>query len=695
MLPYASTTFLSAFLLFLIQPLIAKQILPWFGGSAAVWTTCMLFFQVTLLLGYAYADATVRWLKPRQQAWLHAGLLVLSLATLPILADASWKPGGNEDPILRILGLLAATIGLPYLLLATTTPLIQAWYWRRVGAGVPYRLFALSNFASLLALLGYPVLVEPWLGGVQAAWAWSGLYALFVVVCGATALHSIRSGARAGVEGAGAGVQHEGAEIQGSAATPSATDSGTPPVPLSALSLTQWILLSAMGSALLLSVTNHITQNIASVPFLWVLPLALYLVTFIVAFDHPRWYKRIVFVPLLGIALPLMAWMTESLNLERAVPLFAIGLFVGCMFCHGELSRLRPHPRHLTLYYLMISVGGALGGLAVAIAAPLALRGYYEMQMALVLLALIALWRLLDSHILVRLAAGGVAAGVAVLSWQTAQAYGDGVRMMERDFYGVVRTRDLTEVFPFRAMYHGGINHGGQLLPPELNMTPTSYFGPTSGYGRVFASLPPGPKRVGVIGLGAGALAVYGKPGDHWVFYEIAPTVVRIAEQEFSYLKDSKVKTEIVLGDGRVSLEREAPRQYDVMAIDAFSGDSIPMHLLTREALAAYLKHLKPDGVIVFQATNRFVDIIPVIRRLADEAGLTTAYVGDWPEFEQGAEYWLSSTDQVIVTRNARLLESEKIREVAVPARERADLPPFTDDYYNLLRILRNRWSSQ
>ncbi len=676
MLPYAITTFLSAFLLFLVQPLIARQILPWFGGSAAVWTTCMLFFQVALLAGYAYADATVRWLKPRQQAWLHLGLLLASLAALPIIASVSWKPSGNEDPILRILGLLAATIGLPYLLLAATTPLIQAWYWRRIGASVPYRLFALSNFASLLALLGYPVLVEPWLGGAQAAWAWSGLYAIFAVVCGTTALHSIRGGAA---------VQAQRAP------TPVTAAAGTAIAPLSALSLMQWILLSAMGSALLLAVTNHITQNIASAPFLWVLPLALYLVTFIIAFDHPRWYQRMVFVPLLGIALPLMAWMSESMNLERAVPLFAIGLFVGCMFCHGELSRLRPHPRHLTLYYLMISVGGALGGLAVAIAAPLALSGYYEMQIALVLLALIALWRLLDAPVLVRLAAGGVAAGVAVLSWQTVQAYGQDVRMMERDFYGVVRTRDLTDVFPFRAMYHGGINHGGQLLPAGLSMTPTSYFGPTSGYGRVFASLPPGPKRVGVIGLGAGALAVYGRPGDHWVFYEIAPSVVRVAEREFSYLRDSRVKTEIVLGDGRVSLEREAPRQYDVMAIDAFSGDAIPMHLLTREALAAYLRHLKPDGVIVFQATNRFVDIMPVIRRLADEAGLITAYVSDWPEFEKGAEYWLSSTDQVIVTRNTRLLEAHRIKEVALPARERADLPPFTDDYYNLLRILRHR----
>jgi SAM-dependent methyltransferase len=669
-LPYASTIFLSAFLLFLVQPLIAKQILPWFGGSAAVWTTCMLFFQTVLLLGYAYADGAVRWLRPRTQVTVHIVLLVLSLVSLPIIADASWKPTGSEEPILRILGLLAATIGLPYLMLSSTTPLMQAWYWQRYRADVPYRLFALSNFASLLALLGYPVLVEPWLSGSEAARYWSVLYGVFVVACGVTGIATVRAHAAAP------------AEVR------TAPQTG-PVTPLTAGTVALWLALAGMGSALLLAVTNHVTQNIASVPFLWVLPLALYLLTFIICFDHPRWYRREIFVPLLGLALPLMAWQTDSLDLQVAAPLFAAGLFIGCMFCHGELSRLRPDPRHLTLYYLMIALGGALGALIVAIGAPLALSGYYEMQIALVLVAVLALARLMHTHLVVKLGGFAVTVLVGWFAWQGVQSFREDVRVMERDFYGVVRTKDRMDVFPFRAMYHGAINHGGQLLDPKMIMSPTSYFGPTSGYGRVFASLPPGPRTVGVIGLGAGALAAYAQPQDHWVFYEIAPSVIRIAQQEFSYLKGSAAKTEIILGDGRLSLEREAPRGYDVLAIDAFSGDSIPMHLLTREALAVYLKHLKPDGVLVFQATNRFVDILPVIRRLADEQGLYTAHVADGPDYSEGPEYWLSGTDQVIVTRNPRFVQAPRIKEVAQPAPERKDLPVFTDDYYNLLRILK------
>jgi SAM-dependent methyltransferase len=670
LLPYASTIFLSAFLLFLVQPLIAKQILPWFGGSAAVWTTCLLFFQSVLLAGYAYADATVRWLKPRHQVTLHVVLLVVSLATLPIVADASWKPTGNEDPIPRILALLAFAIGLPYLMLSSTTPLLQAWYWRRYRSEVPYRLFALSNFASLLALLGYPLMVEPWFGGLQAAKYWSALYAVFAIACAATAIVSVRAMAA-----------REEPEEKARVAAP----------PVAAGTLLLWLTLAALGSALLLAITNHITQNVASVPFLWVIPLALYLITFIICFDHPRWYQRKVFLPLLWVLVPLMGYMSDSLNLEQAVPLFCAGLFVGCMFCHGELSRLKPDPSHLTLFYLMISLGGALGALLVAIAAPLALSGYYEMQIALVLLVTLSLIRVFKEMLEVRVVAAASVAVVAYFAWSSIQLYGEGVRMMERDFYGVVRTKDRNEVFPLRAMYHGPINHGGQLLDPKLSMKPSTYFGPTSGYGRVFASLPPGPRRVGVIGLGAGALAAYAGKGDHWVFYEIAPTVVNVAQKEFTFLQQSLAaeSTEIVLGDGRLALEREKTRNYDVLAIDAFSGDSIPMHLLTREAFEVYARHLKPDGVMVFQATNRFVDIMPVIRRLADEAGFLTAHVADAPDYSEGFEYWYSGTDQVIVTRNRKLLESKIVKDGGGPAPQRPELPVFTDDYYNLLRILK------
>jgi hypothetical protein len=344
-----------------VQPIIAKQILPWFGGSAAVWTTCLVFFQSVLLAGYAYADLALR-LGARRQALVHVALLALSLACLPIIASSGWKPQGQEEPITRILLLLVVTIGLPYFLLSTTTPLLQSWYWRRFQSAVPYRLFALSNLASLLALLGFPVLFEPAFDLTTLGWAWSFLFAGFAVLCGVTAWLSMN-----GVD---------------TLATRPASTASAP----SMKSQLQWLILSAMGSVMLLAVTNHITQNISSVPFLWVLPLALYLVSFILAFDHPRWYVRPLFFGALGVLVPLMAWAIPSLNLELAAPLYFAGLFVACMVCHGELARLKPDPRHLTRFYLMLSLGGALGAVLVAIVAPLALSGYFELGIALIAL---------------------------------------------------------------------------------------------------------------------------------------------------------------------------------------------------------------------------------------------------------------------------------------------------------------------
>ncbi len=668
-LPYAGTIFLSSFLLFLVQPIIAKQILPWFGGSAAVWTTCLVFFQAVLLAGYGYADLTTR-LGLRRQAMLHVGLLVVSLACVPILASSGWKPQGDEEPVGRILLLLLVTIGLPYFLLSTTTPLLQAWYWQRFRTAVPYRLFALSNFASLLALIGFPVLFEPYFTLPQLGWGWSGLYAVLILLCGATAWRSMRA----------------------IVALPAAGEGNAPAAaPLTGAVQLAWMGLAALASVMLLAVSNHVTQNISSVPFLWVLPLALYLLTFILAFDHPRWYLRTPLLVLLGVLTPWMAWEISSLRLVVAVPLYFTGMFVACMVCHGELARLKPDPAHLTRFYLMISVGGAVGAVLVAIAAPLLLPGYFELGIALVLLALLLPYRLAG---LARVAGFAVAALTLGLVVRGAMDYATDMRVMERDFYGVVRTRDRPEPVPYRAMYHGAIMHGGQLLGENYRNTPADYFGPTSGYGRVFAALrelePSRTRDIGVIGLGAGVIASYGRPGDTLVFYEISPRVVDIAKREFTFLKDTAAKTSLVMGDGRLSLEREAPKGYDVLGIDAFSGDSIPMHLITREAMALYAKHIKPDGVIVFQATNRYVDLPPVIKRLAAELGFEAVLVSDYPEEDQnGAGYWRSSTDQVLVTRNKALLASSHLKEAATPIEDRKDLPTFTDAHHNLLRILK------
>lgn len=671
MILYAAAIFLGAFLLFLVQPIIAKQILPWFGGSAAVWATCMVFFQMVLLFGYTYADLTTRRLTAKRQAALHVALLVLSLLALPITPDPAWKPHGDENPSWRILGLLALTVGLPYLLLSTTSPLLQAWFARRFRHAAPYRLFALSNLASLVALLAYPVLVEPWVTTRVQSLVWSGCYALFAVLCASVAVASAW-------------------RVEGSAvAAPGQANAGSAEVPPTAPRCLIWLALAGMASFLLLAVTNHICQNIASLPFLWILPLSLYLATFILCFEHTRWYQRRVFLPLAAIALPAMAWYATSLNLKLVVPLYLAGLFVCCMFCHGELSLLKPSPRHLTTYYLMISLGGALGGLLVGLAAPYLLPGYFELAIGLVACALLLLSRT------VRIAWWAALASVAIVG---ATAWGAGkaveyqvtsARLMMRNFYSAVLTRDDPAPVPFRSLVHGGIIHGGQLLDPELRFEPSSYFGPSSGYGRLFASLPDRPRRIGVIGLGAGSLVAHGRKGDTFRFYEINPQVVELAKREFTFLSESPATIEVVLGDGRLSLEREPSQGFDVLAMDAFSGDSIPMHLLTREAMAICMRHLAADGVLAFQATNRFIDIAPVVAGLAAEHGLTAVMISDTPQDTDGANYWLSATDQILVTSNRRVLQSDEIRDAAKVLAARPGFRIWTDDYNNLLRILK------
>jgi SAM-dependent methyltransferase len=666
MILYATAIFLGAFLLFLVQPIIAKQILPWFGGSAAVWATCMVFFQMVLLVGYAYADFTTRRLTPKRQAILHVTLLVLSLLVLPITPDVAWKPQGEENPSWRILGLLTLTIGLPYFILSTTSPLLQAWFARRFHI-VPYRLFALSNLASLLALLAYPVAVEPWVTTYVQSIAWSVCYALFVALCAYAAISSARAESLAAV-----------APVAETVAEP-------PPRPLRQLT---WLMLAAMASFLLLAFTNHICQNVASLPFLWILPLSLYLATFILCFDHPRWYRRNVFLLLAAALLPLMAWYSDSLNLKVVVPMYLAGLFVCCMFCHGELTLLKPAPRYLTRYYLMISLGGAIGGL-VGLVAPYVLTGYFELAIGLIACALLLLYRTFRMAWWAMLVSAGVVGATAYGAGKAVDYQIANSRIMMRNFYSVLKTRETEEPTPFRSLVHGGIMHGGQLMSPQYRLRPSSYFGTSSGYGRMFASLPDTPRRVGVIGLGAGSIIAYARKGDTFRFYEINPQVVDVANREFTFMQDTPAKIEVVLGDGRLSLEREPGQQFDVLAMDAFSGDSIPMHLLTRQAMEIYLRHLKPGGVLAFQATNRFINIAPIVASLAAEFGLAAVLVTDFPENEEGPNYWTASTDQVLVTTNRKLLEADPIRSVATEIPVPPGFRVWTDDFNNLLRVLK------
>ncbi|MBI5396147.1 MAG: fused MFS/spermidine synthase [Verrucomicrobia bacterium] len=670
LLLYAGTIFLSAFLLFLVQPIIAKQILPWFGGSAAVWATCMVFFQVTLLAGYAYADWTTRRLAPRQQALLHGVLLVASLLLLPIVPGAVWKPTGAENPSWQILGLLAATIGLPYLLLSTTTPLVQAWFARRHQHAMPYRLFALSNLASLLALLAYPFAIEPWVTARIQSWTWSACYVAFAGLCIWAAAGSARAGT-------------------GAPAVEAAKDAPTATKPGVALQL-EWLALAAMGSFMLLAVTNHLCQNIASIPFLWIAPLSIYLASFIFCFDQPRWYQRWVFWPLAAVLLPLMAREASSLELMQVAPLYAGGLFVCCMCCHGELARSKPAPQFLTTFYLMLSIGGAVGGLLVGFAAPYLLRGFFEISIGLAACAALLTVCARRAGWWAVVLGVAVTGGTAWKAWEAVKVQIADAREMRRNFYGAIRTTDSSAPEPFRSLMHGEILHGGQFLELEKRFSANTYFAPTSGFGRLFASLPAGPRKVGVVGLGAGSIIAYARKGDEFRFYEINPQVLELARSEFTFLTQGPAKTEVALGDGRLSLEREPSQQFDVLALDAFSGDAIPLHLLTREAFAIYLKHLKPGGVIILQATNRYVNIAPVVAKLAAEHGLTAVLVSDDVESDpDGTETWFYETDQIIVTANKALLDAPKIREGGKVLKPRPDFHVWTDDYNNLFRVLK------
>jgi len=477
MLLYACTIFLSAFLLFQVQPLIAKMILPWFGGSAAVWTACVLFFQLLLLLGYLYSHWTIRYLRPKTQTLLHTGLLAASLFMLPAIPNASWKPSGGDDPTLRILGLLGATIGLPYFLLSTTGPLIQAWFVRerRQAGATAYRLYALSNLGSMLALLSYPVLVEPYFATQTQGYTWSAGYVAFVLFCGVTAWRGLSK------------MREDYAEAELPAVMQ--PESSAPGAGLMLI----WILLAASASTLLLAVTNHLSQNVAAIPFLWVLPLAIYLLSFILCFDGHGWYKRYWFLGLMAVTLGGMAYAffadSETIAHWQALLLFAIGLFACCMVCHGELARLKPDPRYLTLFYLMVSIGGAVGGILVGVLAPRLLSGYYELPLALVgcaALVLMVLRRDVSPEARWSLPAW-IAAAVCVLGLtvyvgrELKTSFG-GYRISVRNFYGGLRVSDSgIGASATRILTHGTINHGEQFLDPARRRVPTTYYGPHSG----------------------------------------------------------------------------------------------------------------------------------------------------------------------------------------------------------------------
>ena len=696
MLFYSLTIFLSAFLLFEVQPMIAKMILPWFGGTSAVWSTCMLFFQLVLLLGYLYAHWMNRTFTPRRQAIFHSAALAISLASLPVIPSEAWRTTAVGQPSLRILGLLAVTVGLPYFLLSSTSPLLQAWYARTNKQGMPYRLFALSNFASMLALLSYPTLIEPNLSNRTQAWIWTAGYLCFAAVCALTAWRSSNVAT---------------AFSPSEDAAPGAGPDGAPSWSLRLL----WLGLSAAASVLLLAVTTHLTQDVAAIPFLWIVPLVIYLLTFILCFEAPRLYQRFFFIPLFLASAAFMAlqlwpraseaeiqWVSRLANLDikKIIVTLAASLFVTCMVCHGELARLKPHPRYLTSFYVTVSLGGAIGGLFVGLVAPNLFRAYYEFPIGLGLTMLVVvvvfgreIWRMaMPRRIVGTVALAATLCGYFWCLGAIMHQIVKGYRVVTRNFYGLLRVYDdgdpVSEPYAARKLVHGVINHGQQMLREGYRREPVTYFCPLSGVGRAMKATEGKPRKIGIIGLGCGTLAAYGRAGDVMRIYEINPLVLDLARTEFTYLADTPAVIQPALGDGRLVLESEPDQQFDLLVMDAFSGDSVPVHLITREAFRLYFRHLKPDGILVVNISNKYLDLEPVMERAANDFQ-KTGLVYHWEPDEEDF-LCFSCSWSLIMSKEAAAAHPELVKEGTVMAQER----PFrvwTDDFSNMYSILKGR----
>jgi hypothetical protein len=763
---YKLTIFLSAYLLFAVQLVLGKYLLPWFGGTPTMWTTCMFFFQILLLSGYAYAHALANGLSLRAQGAWHSALLSASFLLLlflalawpsPIMPDASWKPHNSDHPIRSLITLLAVSAGLPYFVLSSTGPLLQSWFARTYPGRTPYRLYALSNLGSFLALLSYPFLVEPRLALKTQAHLWGLGFLAYLAACGYCALRARRS-ATPGTASLG-----RGAPIT---AVPDCVPVTKPSLGVSAL----WLTLAACASVMFLATTNQICQDIAVIPLLWVLPLSLYLMSFVICFDNPKWYSRRVFHPALGLALFLACFILYQGALTRIVVqvvIYSLVLFTCCMVCHGELARLKPGARYLTRFYLVVATGGALGGVFVALIVPQLFKAFWEYQLGLWGTVLLIFWALMrDKSSWLYCSRFGlplVAAAAALLPGGTALATGGwknlptvipallvlaavyllarrgqtgfdrnraravplycatalavlgatlffsawggrkGTLLRSRNFYGALSVSEQNPNQPdwqAYALTHGRISHGFEFRSAAKRNLPTGYYGLSSGVGRALVALrerspqpgDPVSLRVGVVGLGVGSLAAYARPGDRFRFYEINPEVIRIAKDRryFSYLTDCPATLDVIDGDARLSMEEELrrnePQRFDLLAIDAFTGDAIPVHLLTEEAFRIYLNEIRqPNGVLAVHVTNTYLDLKPLLARVAEHFGLGYAWL-----HSEGDGRISAYNDWVLLSRDTEFLKSlpgmgpDASKELRLHA-----VRLWTDDYSNLLQVLK------
>ncbi len=687
---YFISVFISAFLVFQIQPIISKIILPWFGGGASVWTTCLLFFQFFLLVGYLYAYILTKILKVKYQIVVHLACLLLSLFLLPNnIADIQNIPISGS-PTWAVLKVLFFGLGFPYLILSANTPLLQHWFTSETNGAHPYRLYATSNVGSFLALISYPIIIEPFMSLDGQIKLWSSIYWLFVLLVGWIFFIVVKQNNKDRL--------------------------CTPEQPINPkvgfFRLILWFMLSALGVILLVSTTNALTQNVPPVPFLWLAPLAIYLLTYVVAFSNFAIYVRKFWLPffmLLSFVALLIYFIGGQFDIITQLLIYLLILLCGCMICHGELNSLKPQQGNTTLFYLVLSVGGVCGSFLVSFVAKNLFDEFLEFPLAifsvLVLATASLCWNKQDGLAEVKPRMAGVvnsqlsilAVGSAVvgLVWLLAfiklnNQYQQYDIAKARNFYGILTVKDIIEgKVNERRLIDGTTSHGSQSLPLSQSAVPTSYYRPGTGVQLVIEELSSDSKlQVGIIGLGVGALAAYGQPGDHYTFYELNPLVSDFANKYFSYLSSAKAEVDVKLGDARVTLQNELDlgqkNAFDLLIMDAFSGDLIPTHLMTHEAFLLYQQHIKAQGVIALHISNRHLSLLPVIMQHSRSLNMQVML------FETPGEGNEHDAQWVVLTNNSRLTQSAKlISRQTVIAKDQYQKVLWTDDYSSLLPILK------
>ena len=671
--------FISAFLVFLIQPMVAKMLLPYFGGGSAVWTGCLLFFQTLLLLGYGYAHGLTKLPNYSKQKAVHIGLLSLAVLNAwwgfsdqTLLQEVSSQEG--QAPLITLLTALLLTVGLPYFAVTTTGPLVQHWVAVTKQSTSPYRLYALSNIGSLLALISYPFVLEPSFTLPSQSLLWSSIFTLFA---GLYITYLIK--------------------LDGQEQTQETTREIKSKVAMSTKLL--WLMLSATGVIALIATTSAMTQNIPPVPFLWILPLVLYLLSFIITFNRSSWYVRWYWLGLFLVSAMIglfMFFIGSQFDILTQVVMYSLILLSVCMICHGELEALKPETQHLTLFYVFMALGGFIGSAFVNFIAVEIFTLYYEFLLCLLLTAgvfLVCLFIPTSAQVtsptqtkwmalITVLCVLGYGATFVPLN----QQYAATDLVSSRNFYGILSVKDIkNDTVNERRLVDGTTSHGTQSLKAEEKRLPRSYYRYQTGVAMALQFQPEAAKNIGVVGLGAGTLAAYGRAQDNYVFYELNPDVERMANTYFSYLSDSPASNQVILGDARLSLQKQLaqsqPQGFDVLVVDAFSGDSIPVHLITEQALTLYWQHLTEQGILAFHISNSHLDLTPVLAGYAADPEVTALHISTPAQGQESHDvsWFLLTKNKAFVKQHQRFVYPVN-----------ADQPVlWTDDYSNLTTVLK------